>query len=152
MYQIIEGVLKIVKTPAGADNFGSGFTFQKYASARGFFYSIAETTGEMKSWFALPNATFGSPNGSVVGTGFTYVPYVLFNYQTLLGVDATGYLRMVTVFATGSIGSKSRIGLGWDRFKKIMGVGTTLYGMESNGDIYVFKDFNVTDKYWIVNE
>ncbi|WP_245605217.1 DUF4998 domain-containing protein [Niabella soli] len=151
MYRIVNGVLTIVKTPSGADNMGSGFTFLKYAPARGFFYSIAETTGEMKYWPALPTATWGASNGSVMGTGFTYVPYGLFNYQTLLGVDATGYLWTVPVYATGAIGSKSRMGLGWTRFKKIICVGTTLYGMESNGDLYVFNNFDATGSYWIVN-
>ncbi|MCF3108744.1 DUF4998 domain-containing protein [Niabella sp. CC-SYL272] len=151
MYQIVNGILTIVKTPAGVDNFGAGFTFLKYVPARGFFYSIAETTGEMKFWFALPNATWGTPNGTVVGTGFTYTPYALFDYQTLLGVDATGYLWTVPVMATGSIGSKSRMGLGWNRFAKIICVGTKLYGMEASGDFYVYSNFDATDKYWIVN-
>ncbi|MBO9619867.1 MAG: DUF4998 domain-containing protein [Niabella sp.] len=151
MYRIVNGVLTTVKTPGGADNMGAGFTFLKYAPARGFFYSIAETTGEIKSWSALTNATWGTPNGNIVGTGFTYVPYALFNFQTLMGVDATGYLWTVPVYATGAIGSKSRMGLGWTRFKKIICVGSTLYGMESNGDLYVFNNFDATGTYWIVN-
>lgn len=151
MHQIINGVLTIVKTPAGADNFGSGFTFLKYVAARGFFYSIAETTGEMKCWFALLNATWGSPNGITVGTGFTYSAYALFDYQTLLGVDATGFLWTVPVRFTGAVGSKSRMGQGWNRFTKIVGVGSRVYGMEASGDLYVFNNFDATSKYWIAN-
>ena len=150
MLQIIDGKPVIVKTPAGADAFGAGFNFQEFLPAKGYFYSIA--AGEMKIWLAQNNATWGTPNGKVAGKGYEiYSPLMLFNNQTLLGVDKDGYLWSIPVSVSGVLGSKSRIGTGWKRFKKIIGVGTTLYCMEMNGDFYVFKNFNTTNNYWIVN-
>ncbi|MCD2422454.1 DUF4998 domain-containing protein [Niabella pedocola] len=147
MYTITNGVLTNILTTT----LGTGFTFLKYVPGRGFFYSIAETSGEVKAWFALPNGTWLTPQSAVVGTGFNYVPYALFNFQSLMGIDATGYLWTVPVSATAAIGSKSRMGLGWNRFTKIIPVGTSLYGMQSNGDLYVYNNFDATGKYWIVN-
>lgn len=152
MLQITNGSLTIVKTPAGADTFGAGFGFANFIPARGYFFSIAAESGEMKTWLALNNATWGSPNGTIVGTGFSaYAPLMLFNYQTLLGVDANGYLWGVPVSASGTLGSTSRLGSGWDRFKKIVSIGTQLLCMEDNGDFYIFDNFNTTDNFWIVD-
>ncbi|MBO9592571.1 MAG: DUF4998 domain-containing protein [Niabella sp.] len=151
MYQFINGALTLIKTPAGADALGSGFTHPTFIPARGFFYTVTAGTGELKTWFAFNNATWGSPNGGTVGTGFTYAVNAMFNYETLLGVDANGYLRSIGVLASGALGSVSRSGLGWNRFTKIISIGKKLYGMESNGDFYVFNDFSIGDNYWIVN-
>ena len=147
MFQIVNGLLAIVKA-----GFGSGFTFQQFIPARGFFFSVTTGTGDMKTWLAQNDATFGTPNGATVGTGFTiYNPLMLFNNQSLLGVDADGYLWNIPVSVSGTLGSKSRIGSGWNRFKKMISVGTTLFCMEQNGDFYVFENFNTADKFWIVN-
>lgn len=152
MHQIQEGALAFVKTPAGANTFGSGFSMPKFIPTRGYFLSVAATTGEMKTHVARNNATWGSPNGVTVGTGYNiYEPLIMFNHQSLLGVDANGYLWNIPISVTGVLGSKSRIGSGWNRFRKIVSVGTILLCMEENGDFYVFRDFNTTDKYWIVD-
>lgn len=146
MYTITDGVLKNILTTT----LGTGFTNPKHIGARGFFYSIT-SGGDVKAWFALPGGTWLTPQSASAGSGFTYDPYALFNFQTLMGVDATGNLWTVPVLATGSIGAKSRMGLGWNRFTKIACTGTKLYGMEANGDMYVYNNFDVTSKYWIVN-
>lgn len=147
MHQIENGVLNIV----GAGAFGSGFSFPKFIPSKGYFFSIAAETGEMKTWLAQNNATWGTPNGTTVGTGFAiYEPLMLFNHQSLLGVDADGYLWSTPVTVSGTLGSKSRIGSGWNRFKKMVSVGAKLFCMEENGDFYVFDDFNTTDNFWIV--
>lgn len=152
MLQIINGVLTIVKTPTGADAFGSGFGFPKFIPTRGYFFSIAADKGEMKTWLAQNNATWGAPNGTTVGTGFdVYEPLMLFNHHTLLGVDANGFLWGIPISASGTLGSKSRLGSGWDRFKKIVSIGTGLLCMEANGDFYIFDNFNTTDNFWIVD-
>ncbi|GGG85819.1 hypothetical protein GCM10007415_19030 [Parapedobacter pyrenivorans] len=149
MHQIEGGVL----TAVGAGAFGSGFAFPKFIPARGYFFSVAAETGEMKTWLAQNNATWGTPNGATVGTGFDgYEPLMLFNNHTLLGVDADGYLRAIPVTVSGTLGSQSRIGSGWDRFAKIVSMGTKLLCMEENGDFYIFDDFNTAEKFWIVDE
>ena len=147
MHQMENGNLVVMNA-----SFGSGFNFAGFVPARGYFFSVAATSGEMKTWFARDDATWGSPNGVVVGTGFDiYEPLIMFNRQSLLGVDADGYLWSFPTSVNGFIGSKSRIGSGWNRFKKIISVGTTLLCMEENGDFYVFENFNATDKYWVVD-
>ena len=134
-----------------ASAFGTGFSFARFIPAKGYFYSMTAGSGAMLTWFARSNASWGSPNGVSVGTGYDiYDPLVLFNRKTLLGVDAEGYLWSFPTSVSGAILSKSRIGFGWERFKKIVSVGTTLYGMEDNGDFYVFENFD-TDKIWVVN-
>lgn len=80
-----------------------------------------------------------------------YEPFLFFNHVALLGVEEDGNLASMPVSASGSIGSKSTVGSGWDRFEKIVNAGKKLYGIEANGDIYVFNDFNLTEKYWIVD-
>lgn len=152
MLQIKNGALNIVKTPAGDDSFGAGFGFTKFIPTRGYFFSVAET-GEMKTWLALNNATWGAPNGTTVGTGFNvYSPLMLFNHQVLLGVDAKGFLWGTPVSASGTLSSKSRMGSGWTRFKKIVSIGTNLLCMEENGDFYIFENFNTTENFWIIDE
>lgn len=147
MFQIVDGQLVIVKA-----SYGSGFTFQQFIPAKGYFFSLTAGTGDMKTWLAQNDGTWGTPNGTTVGTGFTiYEPLMLFNNQSLLGVDADGYLWNISVSVSGTIGSKSRIGSGWNRFKKMISVGTTLFCMEENGDFYVFTNFNTADKFWVVN-
>lgn len=147
MFQVQDGQLVTVKI-----GFGAGFNFQRFLPSKGYFYSMTTGTGEMKIWLAQNDATWGTPNGKTAGTGFDiYEPFLLFNNKTLLGVDGDGFLWATPVSVSGQIGSKSRIGSGWDRFKKVVSVGTTLYCMEQNGDFYVFNNFNTTDKFWIVN-
>ncbi|WP_257668330.1 DUF4998 domain-containing protein [Parapedobacter tibetensis] len=144
----------IVKTPTGADVMGSGFSFPLFIPSRGYFFSLdpGTSSGELKTWLAQNNATWGAPNGTTAGTGFAvYEPLMLFNHQALLGMDADGYLWSIPVSVSGTIGSKSRLGSGWNRFKKIVSIGTKLLCMEENGDFYVFDDFNTTDTFWIVD-
>lgn len=150
MLQIVNNALTIVQTPAGANDLGTGFNMPKFVAANGFFYSM-DAPGNVRSWFALPNATFANPNGATIAQGFTHDPYTIFNYEALLGVDAAGKLLSHPVSSSGSIGARSTIGTGWERFTKLVGIGTKLYGIQSNGDIFVFNKFDATNKYWVVN-
>jgi len=158
MHQIQNNQLIFVKaTPAAANTFGTGFTMPRFVQGKGFFFSVLAasttvTSGEVKAWYAKNDATWGAPNGVTVGTGYSiYEPLTMFNNQTLLGVDANGNLWSTPVTVNGSLGFRSRIGTGWERFKKIVSVGTTLLCMEQNGDWYVCTNFEIADKYWIVN-
>ena len=159
MHQIQNGQLIFVKaTPTSANTFGTGFTMPRFVPGKGFFFSVLAasadvlTSGEVKAWYAKNDATFGAPNGVTVGKGYAiYEPLTMFNNQFLLGVDTNGNLWSIPVTANGALGYRSRIGTGWNRFKKIVGVGTSLLCMEENGSFYVFNNFNSTDKYWIVN-
>lgn len=149
MFRIVDGKLSIVKaTSSSADTFGSGFNMLKFLPAKGFFYSVA-ANGELKTWFANNNATWGTTNGTTVTTGFLYEPIVLYNLQYLVGVDTEGYLWSIPISSAGTLGSKNKIGTGWNKFVKIISVGSKLLGLESNGDLYEF-DFNASDNYWIL--
>ncbi len=70
MHRIVDGRLVTVKTPSGAETFGSSFNMIKFIPAKGFFYSIAPTTGDLRTWFANNDATWGSSNGTTVTKGF----------------------------------------------------------------------------------
>ena len=148
MFQIINNELSIVKTPAGRDYMGSSYNMDKFIAAKGFFFTIKD--GVIRTYLANNNATFGTPNGTIVGTGFKYEPVILFNYNTLLGVDAEGYLYSTPITTTGVLGNKSTIGSGWDRFKNFVSVGDKLLCLDGDGDFYQF-DFNTTDNYWVVD-
>jgi len=149
MHQIIEGTLQYVKTPAGANTFGAGFGHPAYIPAKGFFYSI-EGAGILKTWVAYNNATWGSPNGSTVFSGYNNQPFALFKYKVLIGVDADGYLWAQPISPTGILGAKSKIGSGWNKFVKLVAVGDILLGMDENGDFWKF-DFD-SDHYWVIND
>lgn len=147
MQQLEDGTFNQV----GAATFGSGFTHIQYLPTRGFFFSRS-SAGVINTWVARNDATWGSPNGTNVGTGYNaYGVMALYNHQAFLAVDENGYLWSIPISVSGVPGFKSRIGSGWDRFENIFCVGTTLYGMETNGDFYVFNDFNTTDTFWIVD-
>lgn len=149
MYRLENGELSGV----GAGKFGSGFAFPTFIPGRGFFFSVTDGTGDLRVWFAKDDATWDSPNGTTSGTGFTqYNPLTMFNRETLLGVDSAGYLWSFPVRVNGDLGPKKRIGSGWNRFKKIISVGTNLLGMEENGNFYLFENFNTSDKFYVENE
>lgn len=147
MKQLEDGVFHQV----GAATFGSGFTHIQYLATRGFFYSRS-AAGVINTWIARNDATWGSPNGTNVGEGYdAYGIIALYNHESILAVDEDGDLWNIPITVSGVPGYKSRIGRGWDRFEKIFCVGRILYGMEANGDFYVFNDFNTTDTFWIVD-
>lgn len=147
MYQFEAGQLQGI-----GGKFGSGFNFQAFIPSRGFFFTVTAGTGDLRAWFARGDATWGTPNGTTSGMGFAeYQQLTMFNGQTLLAIDADGYLWSYPVLVNGNLGPMRRIGSGWNRFKKIVSVGTKLICMEENGDFYLFNDFNATDNFWVVN-
>lgn len=149
IHRIENGNLEVVKAPNGALTFGSGFNMAKFLPAKGFFYSVA-TNGDLKTWFANNNATWGTPNGTTASTGFSYEPVAMYNLQYLVGADTNGYLWSIPTSTAGSLGSKNKIGTGWKNFVKIVPVGTKLLGLDAEGDFYEFE-FNATDNYWILD-
>lgn len=149
MHRIVDGQLVFVKTPTGAETFGSSFNMVKFLPAKGFFYSIA-ANGELKTWLANNDATWGTPNGTTVFTGFSYEPVTMYNLQYLVGADEEGSLWSIPTTTAGTLGSKNKIGAGWKKFVKIVPVGTKILGLDANGDFYEF-DFNASDNYWILD-
>ena len=132
----------------GVANFGLGFLFPTFVPAKGFFYSIDK--GELKTWFANNDATWGIPNGTTVETGFTHPVYALFKYKTLIWVDDAGSLWYAPISTTGYLKSKNKIGSGWNRFKKLVAVGDILLAMDASGDLWKFN-FD-TKHYWVVDK
>ncbi|MEC3878306.1 DUF4998 domain-containing protein [Parapedobacter sp. 10938] len=147
MVQFENGALSQV----GAATFGSGFGFPQFLPTRGFFFSRSDA-GALQTWVARNDATWGTPNGTNRGDGYeTYGIMTVFNHEVLLAVDENGYLWSVPYSVSGTLGSRSRVGSGWGRFEKIFSVGTALYGMEADGDFYVFNDFNVMETFLVVD-
>lgn len=133
----------------GGGSFGTGFTQLKYIPARGFFYSLNEANA-LQTWLANNNASWGTPNGTTIKSGFTYDPAGLFRYRYLLGVDEIGDLWAYQITTTGAFGIKSKNGGGWDRFAKLFGVGNQLIAIDNDGVLWQFQDFDL-DHYWIVD-
>lgn len=142
--QLVNGALSVV----GKNPLGLGFSFPAFIPAKGFFYSV-EASGTVRTWMATNYGTFGNPNGSTVSKDFKYPLYTLFNFSTILAVDAEGYLWAIPISPTGLFGSKRKIGSGWNRFNKLVAVGNIVLGMDENGDFWKF-DFDTT-RYWVVD-
>ena len=149
MHKIVAGELVTIIPPAATgtvDYFGNGFLFQQFIPAKGFFYSI--NAGAVRTWPIKNNAQFGAPLGTTVKTGYTYEA-VLYQYKYLIGIDSEGLLVGYSVDPIGGLGSKSILGNGWDRFKRLVPYGSTLLAIDENG---VFWKFNFdTNEFWIVN-
>jgi hypothetical protein len=152
MLQITNGKLVNVRTPAGADVFGTGFTFPQFIPGIGYIFSVS-AAGEVKTWLAKNNATWGTPNGTTVGTNYnTFKMLTLFGNRSLLGVDADGNLWATAVTVDGALGTRSRIGEGWGRFERLVSFGNDLIAVDADGNTVVFENFSVSEKYWIVDE
>lgn len=140
--------LAFVKATSSSGNtFGSGFGMDYFIPAKGFFYSL--TDGTLRTWFASNNATWGSPNGTTVSTDFVYYPFAVFNSRYLIGVDEEGFLWSFPLKSTGALKAKTKIGSGWNKFTKIIPVGTKLICIDGSGEFYEF-DFNASDNFWVV--
>ncbi len=142
MYRWTDGTLSIVKA-----GLGTGFNHPAYIPAKGFFYSVEEK-GDLKTWLANNDGTWGSPNGTAVYTAFSYNIFALYKFKYLIAVDAQGVLWSAPISAAGYPISLNKIGTGWDRFKILVTVGDLLLAMDANGDFWKF-DFD-PEKYWIV--
>lgn len=148
MHQIIDRELVTVLTPSGGETFGSSYSMDKFMPAKGFFFSV-RSNGNISVHPANNNATFGTPQTTVVGTGFNYEPVTFFNNTTLLGVDVNGKLYAIPSTTTGKLENRYSMGSGWNKFKKLVSVGNQLLCFDENGNIYRFE-FNVTDFYWVI--
>ena len=140
------GNAEIVKTPQGADTFGSGFSFSQFIPAKGFFFSLGDD--ELLIWTAKNNATWGNPLGETASDAFFYDPVALYQNKYLIGVDENDFLWNFPVSMIGYLGNKNKIGSGWQRFKKIIPFKDLLLGMDANGDLWKFN-FDC-EKYWIL--
>lgn len=148
MHQIVGGQLVTVLTPAGAETFGTSYSMERFMAAKGFFFSL-RNDGRIYVHPANNNATWGTPQTTQVSSGFTYNPAAVYNNKALIGIDTNGYLYSTPFTTTGTLGSRTSIGSGWNKFKKLVGVDNKLLCFDENGDIYQF-DFNATDSYWVI--
>ena len=154
MLSIQNGNVAIVNTPAGSTDFGTGFSMPLFLSPVNgvYFYSLT-AAGVLQAWYAFNNASFAAPNNASVATGYQVYnvnKLAVFNAESLLIVDNDGNLWAQPASVTGRLGARSRIGSGWDRFARIVTVGTTVLGIQSNGEVYAFPNFTV-ENFWTVN-
>ncbi|HLT93075.1 MAG TPA: DUF4998 domain-containing protein [Membranihabitans sp.] len=150
MHQLLDDTMAIVQTPAGADAMGVGFNFEKFVRGTGYFYSVTAGTGELKTWFALENATWGTPNGTTVATGFDRFEKITYFGTNLVAIDGSGGLWHITVKATGEPSVYRKIGHGWDRFEQLVSLGSDLLAIDEDGNIYTFGSLQQEEKYWVV--
>ncbi len=154
MLSIQGGNVAIVNTPAGATDFGTGFSMPLFLSpVNGVYFYSMTAAGVLQAWYAFNNASLATPNNAAVATGYQIYDVnklAIFDATSLLIVDAAGDLWSQPTSVTGRLGSRSRIGSGWSRFARIVTVGTTVLGIQSNGEVYAFPNFNV-QSFWVVN-
>lgn len=151
MHQVVNDTLTNVLTPSGEEAMGTGFVFEQFVPGIGYFYSVTSGTGELKTWFAQENATWGSPNGSTVATNFhRFRTMTLFN-TNLLAIDHDGDLWYITVRASGEPNVYRKIGSGWDRFQGLVAVGTSLVAYDDEGNIYSFEQFNTETEFRVID-
>lgn len=148
MFIIENDELVFVKSSSN-NYFGTGFNQPVMIPAKGFFFAV-DAAGAVKTYFANNDATWGTPNGATVTTGFNYSPAALFSYNNIIGVNSEGYLYNFPISTIGNITGMNVIGSGWKRFVNLIAVGSKLIAIDGNGNFYQF-DFEVESKYWIVN-
>lgn len=144
----------IVNTPTGTTDFGTGFSMPLFLSPVNgvYFYSLT-AAGVLQAWYAFNNASLATPNNAAVATGYQIYDVnklAVFDATSLLIVDSAGDLWALPVSVSGRLGSRSQIGSGWNRFARIVTVGTTVLGIQSNGEVYAFPNFSVGN-FWVVN-
>lgn len=151
MHKLVNDTITQVLTPGGEEVLGSGFTnFNHFIRGNGFFYTVTNESGELKTWYALDDATWGSPNGATVATGFEKYELLTWFNSNLLAIDQEGYLWRITLKANGEPNIYRKIGSGWDRFTSIMGMGTRLLCLNHTGDFYLFDDINTENEFLVV--
>lgn len=151
MHELINDTMSIVLTPAGAEAMGVGFNFEQFVPGTGFFYSVTSGSGELKTWFALDNATWGSPNGSTVAANFDRFQAMSPFNSNLLAIDEEGFLWSITVKANGEPSVYRKIGSGWDRFDQLVGIGSSVLAIDQEGSVYSFDLSNIEETFWVVD-
>lgn len=127
-------------------NLGGGWTESiPFIPAKGFF--LTYDSHNLTAWPARNDGSWAG-GGYKVASGVTYNPFTLYKYQTFLGVDENGFLWAIPITSTGFPLSISKIGQGWDKFKKIVPVGDIVLAMDEEGFFWKFN-FD-TNYYWIV--
>ncbi len=69
---------------------------------------------------------------------FTYT-WTEDNSGYLIGIDSAGNMWLTSVTDDGALGNETRIGWGWDTYKKVFSVGTDLLALDDNGDLWRYK-------------
>lgn len=152
MHQLVNDTLSMVLTPAGAEAMGVGFNFEQFVRGAGFFYSVTSGTGDLKTWFAREDATWGSPNGSTVATNFDRFQTISnINSNLLLAIDQEGNLWNITVKANGEPAVYRKIGTGWDQFDHLVGLDNNVLAIDQDGKMYVFDQLITEEKFWVVD-
>ena len=144
MYQMVNDNLVEVKL-----SLGTGFGFPRFIPFRNMFYSVA-ATGETKRWLSNPNGTWGAPNGTTFSMEFgNYSVLSTYEFRSILGVDADGFLWAYPVAGDGSFSSKAKVGSGWNKYTQILPFGSKLLGVTPDGNFWL-HDFSLDGDYWII--
>lgn len=141
-----------VLNPDGAAVFGSGFTsFSQYIPSSGYFYTVTEGSGDLKTWLALDNATWGSPNGTTVGNQFDRYKTLTVHNSSLWGIDHDGFLWRISLKIGGIPDTFHAVGSGWGQFDRLISVGTVMLALDQSGEFYFFPVMPEVSEYWSLN-
>lgn len=141
-----------VLTPDGAYVMGTGFTsFSEYIPALGYFYTVTEGSGDLKMWYALDDATWGSPNGITVGSDFERFKGLTVHNSDLWGIDQDGFLWRIKLKIDGTPDTFHSVGSGWGHFDNLISIGSVLLAMDQSGEFYIFQDMPEVSEYWVLN-
>jgi len=59
--------------------------------------------------------------------------------DSLLIVEKSGNLTAYAVDGTGNLGSNTKVGSGWEVYKKFAAVGNDILAIDNKGDVYRYK-------------
>ena len=151
LYNVSPDSITTILTPSGAPAMGTGFTsFTKYLPATGFFYTVSDGSGDLKTWLAQEDATWGSPNGSTVGTGFDKFSVLTVYENGLLGIDQQGGLWRITTNLEGAPNLQTKVGGDWGRFVQFVPIGSAVLALSESGEFYLFDTLPTTSEYWVL--
>lgn len=126
-------------------------TFVAFSAGKGCFYAAAPPYFLRAYTFKTDNSFITSAQvfpGASMPSIFTVFDYKLF--LAIKSQDLQSYTIPAGGVFDGSTVAPAIGGYGFGRFSKIFGVGTNLYGIQGS-DIYVFNNFSLDGKFWIVN-
>lgn len=135
-------------TVVGNNPLGTGFTHPLFLPSKGYFFALG-SDASLVAWTATNEGKWGVPLSTPIAKDLKYTLMTLYKFNFVIAVDEEGYLWSIPISTTGQFMSKNKIGSGWDKFKKIVGVNNFILAMDENGDFYKF-DFD-TERFWIVD-
>jgi hypothetical protein len=101
----------------------------------------------MTNWLNNPNPPDYTRKKVKTGTDFGVYKEVLSFSNGLIAWKKDGTLWYYPVATNGTVGDKNKIGAGWNKYVKLIISGDDILALDSNGNLYRFKDINTNGFY-----